>query len=269
MGGGRNLNSIAFVPSFRGILENAVGGLIAVAGLAVAAWGISHINAPLALWIVFLIAGGALCVGIFVGWAARYGDNLLGYQADLLSEAMLGLREIVAGKLTVSFEEFLERGVLAPARFGLSAERGEEIRLSIIEPNGETFRMIYEAGHSLGRKNDFSLPKASVAGHALETRELQWTGDVESDDRWQAHPKANKARSYGSLVCMPIIVGAEPVAILNVLSSAKHAFFQSDLTYIELLGGFIGLAWALTKDAESSHRLPELQENEVSERKGT
>jgi GAF domain-containing protein len=263
------LNSIAFVPSFRAILENVLGGLIGLVVLAAGAWGISHVDAPLALWIVFLIAIAAGCLGFFLGGAARYGDNLLGYQADLLSDAMLGLREIVAGKLNVSFEEFLERGVLAPARFGLSAERGEEIRLSIIEPDGDAFRMTYEAGHSLGRKNNFSLSKASMAGHALETRELQWTGDVEADDRWRLHPKANESRSYGSLACMPIIADDEPVAILNVLSSAKHAFLTSDLTYIELLGGFIGLAWALTKAADASHRLPELQENEVSERKGT
>jgi GAF domain-containing protein len=270
MDGRQKLNSIAFVPSFRGILENALGGLLALALLAAAAWGVSHIDAPLPLWIVFLIAVAAALLGGWLGWAARYGDNLLGYQADLLSEAMLGLREIVAGKLSVSFEEFLERGVLEPGRFGLSAERGEEIRISIIEPtDGDTFRMIYEAGHSLGRKNNFSLPKATMAGHALETRELQWTNDVETDDRWRAHPQANEARSYGSLACMPIIVGDEPVAILNVLSSAKHAFLTSDLTYIELLGGFIGLAWVLTKAADSSHRLSELQENAVGKRKGT
>lgn len=270
MAGGQKLNSIAFVPSFRGILENALGGLVGLALLAAAAWGVSHVDAPLPLWIVLLIAVAAALLGGWLGWAARYGDNLLGYQADLLSEALLGLREIAAGKLSVSFGEFLERGVLAPARFGLSAERGEEIRVSIIElTDDDTFQMLYEAGHSLGRKEDFSLPKASMAGHALETRELQWTNDVETDDRWRVHPKASESRSYGSLACMPIIIGDEPVAVLNVLSSAKHAFLTSDLTYIELLGGFIGLAWALTKAADSSHRLPELQENEVSERKGT
>lgn len=270
MDGRQKLNSIGFVPSFRGILENTLGGLLGLALLAAAAWGISHVDAPLALWIVFLIAVAVALLSFWVGWAARYGDNLLGYQADLLSEAMLGLRQIVAGKLSISFEEFIERGVLGPARFGLSAERGEEIRLSIVElTEGDTFRMIYEAGHSLGRKNDFSLSKASMAGHALETQELQWTNNVSTDDRWRVHPKADESRSYGSLACMPIIVGDEAVAVLNVLSSAKHAFFTSDLTYIELLGGFIGLAWALAKAAESSHRLSGMQENETAERKGT
>lgn len=257
------------MPSLRGILENALGGLLGLGALAIAAWGISHVDAPLALWIVFLIAILMALLGFGAGRASRYGDNLLGYQADLLGEAMLGLREIAAGKLNVSFEEFMERGVLAPARFGLSAERGEEIRLSVLELDVDAFRMIYEAGHSLGRKDDFSLSKASMAGHALETRELQWTNDVEADDRWRIHPKADEARSYGSLACMPIIVGDEAVAVLNVLSSGMGAFLTSDLTYIELLGGFIGLAWALTKDADLSHRLSKSQEIESAQRKGT
>lgn len=184
---------------------------------------------------------------------------------------MLALREVAAGKLNVPFEEFIERGVLAPARFGLSAERGEEIRLSVLKPSEKSndFKMIFESGHSLGRKSDFSLPKASLAGHALETGELQWTNDVEADDRWHPHPKASQARSYRSLASIPIVVGDDTVAVLNVVSSAKGAFLTSDLTYIELLGGFIGLAWALTDDADSSHRLPLSQELEASEGKGT
>lgn len=264
------MTSIARVPSVRGILENAVGGLVGVGLLAAAAWGISHIHAPLPLWIVFLAAAFVLLLGFWAGRASRYGHELLGYQSDLLGEAILALREVVAGKLNLSFEEFLERGVLAPARFGLSAERGEEIRLSILGPDeGEqNFRMIFESGHSLGRKEDFSLSRTSMAGHALETGELQWTNDVEGDDRWRPHPKADKNRSYGSLACMPIIVGDTAVAVLNVLSSEKGAFLKSDLTYIELLGGFIGLAWALTDDADAAHRLSESEESESGDRKG-
>jgi len=225
--------------------------------LAVAAWGISSIDAPLPLWIVFLacilVTGG----GFLLGRLWQQGSELQGYQADLLGEAMLALREVLAGKLSVSFEELMERGVLAPARFGLSAEHGEDIRLSVLEPDGEaeSFRMIFESGHSLGRKEDFSLPRASLAGHALETEELQWANDVRQDDRWHIHPKADDARSYGSLVCMPIVVGDKPLAVLNVLSSEKGAFLKSDLTYIELLGGFIGLAWALADDAAASPTL--------------
>ena len=259
------------MPSLRGVLENTIAGLLAAFILLAAAWGISHIDAPLALWIVFLLLSVAALAGFFGGRASRYGDDLLGYQSDLLAEAMLALREVAAGKLDFTFEEFIERGVLAPARFGLTLERGEEIRLSILQlgEDGVNFRMVFESGHTLGRKDNFSLPKASMAGHALETGELQWSNDVASDQRWNAHPKADQARRYQSLACMPIIVGNEPLAVLNVLSSEKGAFFQSDLTYVELLGGFLGLAWALKDDAGSSHRLPKSQESEAKDRKGT
>ncbi|HWN74020.1 MAG TPA: GAF domain-containing protein [Solirubrobacterales bacterium] len=259
------------MPSIRGVIENALGGVVAAVLLGAAVWGISHIDAPLALWIVFLIGAAMLIVGFGLGRSSRYGDDLLGYQSDLLADAMLALRQVATGQLSTSFEEFIERGILGPARFGLSAERGEEIRISVLELDeaGENFCMIFESGHSFGRKQAFSLRRASMAGHALETGELQWTNDVEGDDRWHAHPKANAARSYGSLACMPIVVNDEPVAVLNVLSSARGAFLKSDLTYIELLGGFIGLAWTMVNDAGPSHRLRLSQEPQARDRKET
>jgi GAF domain-containing protein len=257
------------MPSMRGVLENTLGGILGLGIIAASAWGISHIEAPLSLWIVFLIAAATLAIGFGAGRASRYGDELLGYQSDLLKEAILALREVVAGKLSLSFDDFIERGVLAPARFGLSAERGEEIRLSVLRPSADgVFGMLYESGHSLGRKENFSLPKASMAGHALETGEMQWTNHVDADDRWRRHPKADHSRSYKSLACVPIIVGDKAVAVLNVLSSAKGAFLTSDLTYIELLGSFIGLAWALTDDAGGPNRVADRQESKTVEGKG-
>jgi GAF domain-containing protein len=139
------------------------------------------------------------------------------------------------------------------------------------DAGGEQFKMLFESGHSLGRKADFSLPMASLAGHALETGELQWTNDVEKDQRWHPHPKASAERGYCSLASMPIVVGDDAVGVLNVVSSAKGAFLKSDLTYVELLGGFIGLAWALNDGdgSEASHRLTSSQEPAALERKGT
>ena len=128
--------------------------------------------------------------------------------------------------------------------------------------------MLYESGHSLGRKSNFSLPKTSIAGHALESGDLQWTNNVDEDDRWSRHPLASDNRSYGSLASMPIIVGDTGVAVLNVVSSEKGAFLKSDLTYVELLGGFIGLAWAMDHDAGQSHRLGAPEEPNAPERKG-
>lgn len=264
-----NRTTIAFVPSVQGISENVIAGLLGLLILAGATWGVSHVDAPIALWAVFVIGVGLGLLGFVAGRAPHHGDDLLGYQADLLGEAVLALRDLVAGKLNVPFEDFMERGVLAPARFGLSVERNEEIRLSVLVPDGDTLRMIFESGHSLGRKDDFSLPRASLAGHALETGELQWTNDVDNDQRWYPHPKASAERGYGSLASTPIVVGDDAVGVLNVVSSAKGAFLKGDLTYVELLGGFIGLAWALNDGSGALHRLASSEESKASERKGT
>ncbi len=255
------------MPSMREVVANVVATLVVLGG----AWALSHVDAPVALWAVFLIGVGTLVVGFIIGRISRYGDDLLGYQSDLLGEAILALREVVAGSLSVSFEEFIERGVLAPALFGLSAERGEEIRLSVLVPNEdrETFKMLYESGHSLGRKENFSLSRTSLAGHALETGQLEWTNDVEGDNRWRPHPKASASRKYCSLACMPISVRGETVAVLNVVSSAKGAFLRGDLLFVELLGGFISLAWALNDYAAPSSNLRSSKETKPSTRKGT
>lgn len=259
------------MPSARGVWENVIAAFAVMAIVAVAAWVASTFDAPVALWIVVLIAVAALLAGVVVGHIVRVGEELPAYQADLIGEGILALREVAAGRLDVSFDEFIERGVLAPARFGLSAERGEEIRLSILkfDEGAQVFRMFYEAGHTLGRKDNFSLPKTSMAGHALESGDLQWTNNVDDDKRWNPHPLADDNRRYRSLASMPIIVGGDAVAVLNVVSSSKGAFLTSDLTYIELLGGFIGLAWALNDDAGRSHRLDKLGGSDARERKGT
>lgn len=257
------------MPSARGVSENVVAGLLGVGILAGAAWGVSHVDAPIPLWAALVAAVCAGALGFASGQILRYGDDLPGYQSNLLNEAMLALRDLVAGKLNVTFEDFMERGVLAPARFGLSVERNEEIRLSVLIPEGENFKMLFESGYSLGLKASFSLPKVSLAGHALETGELQWTNEVEKDKRWRPHPKASAEGGYHSLASMPIVVGDDVVGVLNVVSSARGAFLKGDLTYVELLGGFIGLAWALNEGSGALSRLVSSQEPMASERKGT
>jgi GAF domain-containing protein len=258
------------MPSLRGVWENVIAGLLVLGIVALVAWAASTLDAPIALWGVVLIAVTSLSAGVGLGRVMRIGEDLLGYQADLIGEAILGLREIAAGHLDVSFEEFIERGVLAPARFGISALRGEEIRLSVLklDDKTQTFQMLYESGHTLGRKANFSLPKTSLAGHALESGNLQWTNNVDADARWNPHPLASSNRRYRSLASMPIIVGGTAVAVLNVISSHKKAFLTGDLTYIELLGGFIGLAWAMSEGAGPSHRLGASEEPSAPERKG-
>lgn len=222
--------------------------------LAVGSLAISTIDVSIPLWLVFVLVALALLIGGVLGHLLRDRSDLPAYQADLLGEAMLALRKYAAGGLQVSFADLIERGVLAPAQFGLSVLPGEEIRLSILEldETGEAFRMVYQAGHSLDRKTNFSLPRTSLAGHAFDTKDLQWTDDVDGDRRWQPHPKADKKRRYKSLASMPILVEEESVAVLNVVSTEPSAFLKSDLTYIELLGALLSLAWNIEFAAGST-----------------
>lgn len=245
------------MPTVRGVWENVIAGLVALLILAVIGWATSMLDAAVALWVVVLIALVACAVGTLIGWLIHDRSDLPRYQADLLGEAILALRDYAAGRLQIPFTDFIERGVLAPARFGLTVVSGEEIRLAILEldDTGQAFRMAYESGHSLGRKENFSLPRTSLAGHAFDSKELQWTDDVEADQRWQLHPKADKKRSYKSLAAMPIVVGDETVAVLNVVSTEPGAFLKGDLTYIELLGALIALAWDINLAAGTSNRV--------------
>jgi len=241
------------MPSVRGVVENILATLVA-AGIV---WLVSGVDASIQQWTAMIIVAVASAAAFWAGRFQRIGEDLAGYQGDLLSDAILALRDFEAGRLNISLEDFVERGILGPAQYGLSAVAGEQIRLSVLEldESGQCFRMLYESGHSLGRKENFSLPRSSLAGHAFETGELQWTDNVEDDKRWMPHPKASERRRYRSLASMPIVVGDEAVAVLNVLSSEKGAFLKGDLTYIELLGGLIALVWDLHPAAEASVRL--------------
>lgn len=251
------------MPSLRGVVENVVAAL-AVAGLA---WIVSRIDASVQLWVAMVAVAIASVVAFWVGRFRRIGEDLPSYQADLLGEAILALRDFEGGRVSVSLEDFVERGILGPARFGLSAVAGEEIRLSVLEldESGKSFRVLYESGHSLGRKENFFLPRSSPAGHAFETKELQWTDNVKDDKRWLPHPKASDRRGYRSLASMPIVVGDEAVAVLNVLSSERGAFLEGDLTYIELLGGLIALVWDLHSPAGPSITLSGKSSNSIDE----
>jgi GAF domain-containing protein len=245
------------MPTLRGVWENVIAGLIGLGVLGACGWLVSHIGGSVPVWVPFATAVFGAVLGFSIGWLIHDRSDLPAYQADLLGEAMLALRDYAAGRLGVSFDDLIERGILAPARFGLSVVAGEEIRLSILEldDSGEAFKMIYEAGHSLGRKENFSLPRASLAGHAFEAKELKWTDNVDGDSRWSPHPLADKKRGYKSLASMPIIVGGKSVAVLNVVSTEGSAFLKGDLTYIELLGAVIALAWDIRVAADSSTSL--------------
>lgn len=244
------------------VADNALGGLLAVAVLAGAPLALVFLVDDLTLpaWVLAL---GVVLVGLgtyFLGRRARttdaevqalveYLDTEMGltrYYAAHLHEVLEIVQRALAGHLPVTFGDFIDHGVLQPARDLLTYD--DEIRISVLVPDADerNFGMAFAAGHSLESLQQFSLPIAdSFSGRTFTRGEIHWTNDVDADPRYRRHPRARQGRGYGSLASAPIKVGDKTVAVLNVISTRQHAFSPSDLTYVMLLGSVLSVVWSL------------------------
>lgn len=114
------------MPTARGIWENVLASFVVLAALALVGFATSTITSPIPLWLGIVLAMGGVGIGVLIGLVQRDDSDLPAYQADLLGEAILALRDYAAGRLQVPFADLIERGILAPAQFGLSLKPGEE-----------------------------------------------------------------------------------------------------------------------------------------------
>lgn len=227
------------------------------------------LGVPVPLWVAVVAAvvgaSGAVALTARIRRFERRG--LRAFHAEHLREILETSRKILAGSIQgITGEQFIERGILAPASYWLTESSGdarfvtrarrwarrvpaEEVRLSIITPDaqGHSFdRMACAVGHSVEARQNFYLDiQGTMAGKAYTAGEIQWSNDVANDDRWTEHTKARANRRYSSLVCVPIKVGDHVAAVFNVLSTYEAAFSSTDLSYIELLGAMLNVAWAM------------------------
>ena len=177
-------------------------------------------------------------------------EDLFSYYGEHVHEVIETAQKLVSGTLTgVTVDDFVERGILAPAREGLQRDSVESIRMTVLAPRspaGTEFVLVWESGHSVEARANFQMPVAGTfAGHALTTHATEWTNDVDGDPRWTPHPKARSSRTYGSLVSAPIKQGETVVGVLNVISSYKNAFTRGDIIYIEILASMVDVVWGL------------------------
>lgn len=226
-------------------------GLLVALVLAGGGWLLGILDAAVPLWVlavgVAVLVPLSFAVGRMFGRAAP--ENLELYYAEHVREVLETLQKAIVGGIPgVTVRDYVERGILAPARHWLTQRPGEDVRLSIIVPDEQEkeFRLEYEAGHSVEARRKFGLEIAgSFAGFAYSSGETQWTNDVERDERWTPHPRARPERGYGSLASVPIRAGDEVVGVFNVLSTYKGAFGPGELAYIEVLGSLINVAYSL------------------------
>lgn len=223
--------------------------------LGILAFG-SVLLGDMPVWGALAVAVVVGVVGYVIGTVRSGIKKLYPVYAEHIRDALESLQKVLAGEIAgVNIDEFVERGILGPARYWLRHGPSEDVRLMVVQPNekdSEQFELLWEAGHSLEAREKFELKIAgSFAGFAYTSGELQWTNDVTNDSRWTPHPKARPSRAYGSLVSVPIRHGNEVVGVLNALSTSKDAFTPGDLKYLEVLASLINVAWGLADEDES------------------
>ncbi|MBJ7329428.1 MAG: GAF domain-containing protein [Solirubrobacteraceae bacterium] len=250
-------------------IENALGNwlVIVVGAIVIFAASRTDDDVTLPAWLfvalLLLVMGAGFVIGRLLGGTDADYLAALEQEVELdrsyaahIYDVLQTLQKAIAGHIPdVSYKDFIDRGVLQPARDRLTQLPGEEIRLSILVPTADQqqFWMQFNAGHSLESEQNFSLDiNGSFAGLAFTTGDLQWSNDVADDHRFQAHPKARDGREYGSLLSVPVSVGGDVVAVLNAVSTYVNAFTDADATYLKLLGSVLDVAWSMmNKDNES------------------
>ena len=88
-------------------------------------------------------------------------NQSIAYYAKHLYEILATLQRSMAGVIpNVKIDEFIEYGVLHPARDLLKQVPEEDVRLSVLMPDKDkqSWHMVYAAGHSLESRQAFSLP---------------------------------------------------------------------------------------------------------------
>jgi hypothetical protein len=170
--------------------------------------------------------------------------------AEHLSDALDTLERILSGTIpSVQLRDFIREGLLEPARaLLLSPGHRGDVRLSVLERDGDEFKMAVSHGHDMGSSRRFRLKIAgSFAGLAYASGEVKWSNDLEDDNRFEPHPRARPGREYRSMVAVPLKHEGEVFAVLVVVGVEKEAFSAPDRIYVRSLGSVCDVAWAVVQ----------------------
>jgi GAF domain-containing protein len=227
----------------------ALGLIAVIAVLVYTAGSVPAWTAALAVSIVVIVA---FC--LLVLWA-RARRSISGVREELegdlerqatysghVRDVLEHLQRVIAGDIKdVTVPEYIQRGLLQPARDVLATDRPEDLRLSVLVPKEDKFTMPLAAGHSLESQQKYELKlKDSLAGVAYESGATQVWDDVTEDPRFKPHPHAS--RPFRAMVACPLRVGDQVSAVFNVISDEVAAFGPAEVTYIEALGSVINVA---------------------------
>lgn len=248
------------------LVARALTGLLlfGAVGLGLLVWSGGSVPAWAATLVVVLVLAVALVLGVRAGRLARrvgeleeltadyedlddavdqYGWVVDRYElyTDHIADVLERLQRVLSNELEgVTIPDYIERGIISPARDVLQGPH-EEIRISVLLPQDDRWRMVWCAGHSLdGQRNYNERIADTLSRVAYEEGDSQYWPDVTKDDRFRTNPQAQ--RPFHSMLSHPIRNGAEVVGVLNVISSHVDAFDPTERRYLTSLASVIGVA---------------------------
>jgi GAF domain-containing protein len=202
-------------------------------------------------WTVVAAAVVVLAAGAWWNWKQSgelraAGEQLERYSvySGHLAQALDSLQEVVVGSLpNATFDEFIDRGVLASAREVLLGFHAD-VRMSVLVPDGERWTMRYQAGHNLASQKRYAeLIDDTLAGGVLRGGEALHVPDVTEHHGFRPNPQAT--RPFRCMSSVPIKEGGAAIAVLNVISGDRAAFDRVEERYIESLAAVIAVAMSM------------------------
>jgi GAF domain-containing protein len=164
------------------------------------------------------------------------------------------LQRVISKDIEVSIPDYIQRGILEPARDVLMEAPEEDIRLSVLLPEEGHFVMAWAAGHDLESQTKYRVEvQKTLSRIAFETGDPQAWDDVETDDRFEKNPYAT--RPLHAMVSVPLRIGTEITGVFNAVASKPDVFDPAERSYLLSLGGVLSVAvnvW-LNRDQPEAH----------------
>jgi GAF domain-containing protein len=167
-----------------------------------------------------------------------------------LAHVLDHLQRVISGDIEVSIPEYIQRGILEPARDVLMEDPSEDVRLSILLPDEDGFFVMdWAAGHDLESQSKYRVRiDRTLARIAFETGEPQAWDDAATDDRFDANPHAT--RPLHAMVSVPLRSGDRVVGVFNAVASESNVFDPAEHSYLAALGGILNVAVGVWLDRQ-------------------
>lgn len=172
--------------------------------------------------------------------------------ANHITEMLDHLQRVVAGDIDAPLPDYIQRGILEPAKDVLTGAPEEDVRLSVLLPDDDgNFTMAWTAGHSYNSQSKYQVPIAkTLARLAFENGDAYAWDDVTLDDRYEANPRAT--RPIHAMISMPLRRGDAVVGVFNCIASVPDVFDSAEHSYVASLTGVLNVAVNVWLDREGT-----------------